>query len=67
MMKSIEEANIKEGVRVLVRVDWNVPVNENGEILDDFRIKQSLDTIKYLVERRTKISGTRRKKILTTT
>ena len=37
-MKSIEKANIKEGTRVLVRVDWNLPVNETGEILDASRI-----------------------------
>lgn len=33
--------------RVLVRVDWNVPI-ENGQIIDDYRIKCSLPTLAYL-------------------
>jgi phosphoglycerate kinase len=41
--------------RVLVRCDFNVPFDKNGEISDDFRIKQSLPTIKYLLERKAKI------------
>ena len=36
--------------RVLVRCDFNVPIDEKGNILDDFRIKQTLPTIKYLIE-----------------
>jgi phosphoglycerate kinase len=41
--------------RVLVRCDFNVPLNENGDILDDYRIIQSLPTIKYLLENQAKI------------
>ncbi len=48
-MKSIKEASDLEGKKVLVRVDWNVPI-ENGEVLDDFRIEKSLPTVKYLLE-----------------
>ncbi len=47
-MKSIEKADIKKGTRVLVRVDWNVPIGENGEILDASRIEVSLKTIEYI-------------------
>jgi phosphoglycerate kinase len=47
-MKSIEEAEIKEGTRVLVRVDWNVPVNGLDEVVDGSRIEFSLKTIEYV-------------------
>ena len=53
--KSVEDIEVK-GKRVLLRVDFNVPLNINtGAISDDSRIRASLPTIKYLVDHKAKV------------
>lgn len=49
-MKSLEEANITEKSVVLVRTDWNVPV-QDGKILDSSRIEASAKTINYILSK----------------
>ncbi len=46
-MKSIKDIKKLDGVRVLVRLDLNVPI-QNNVIVDDFRIKKALPLIQYL-------------------
>lgn len=52
-MKSITECDCKNK-KVVVRVDYNVPIKD-GKILDDTRIRASLETINYLLERNAKV------------
>lgn len=43
------------GKRVLVRVDFNVPLDKERRITDDARIKASLPTINYLIDKKAKV------------
>ena len=52
--KSVEDIEVK-GKRVLVRCDFNVPLDENRNITDDTRIVGALPTIKYLIDNGAKV------------
>lgn len=52
--KTIEDIDVN-GKRVLVRCDFNVPQDEEGNITDDRRIIAALPTIKYLMEHNAKV------------
>jgi len=54
MMKSIRQLKNIRGKRVLVRVDFNVPIR-GGKILDTFRIEKAMPTINYLRKKGAKI------------
>ena len=53
-MKRIDEMNLKNK-KVIIRVDFNVPLDKNLKIVDDNRIKESLTTIKYCLDNNCKI------------
>ncbi len=52
--KSLRDVPVS-GKRILVRVDFNVPIDDQGNIVDDIRIKASLPTIEYLLDAQAKI------------
>ncbi len=47
-MKTLKDFEVKDK-RVLVRVDFNVDIDEQGRVLENFKIAQTLPTIKYLL------------------
>ncbi len=54
MKKTIRDINVAHK-RVLVRVDYNVPMNAELKIVDDTRITATLPTINYLIEHGAKV------------
>ncbi len=52
--KSITDIDIK-GKKVLMRADFNVPLDDNGNITDDIRIKAAIPTIEYILKQSGKL------------
>ena len=52
--KSVEDIDVA-GKKVLVRCDFNVPFDENGNITDTKRIDEAMKTIRYLVDHDAKV------------
>lgn len=53
-MKFIDEVEIRHK-RVLLRVDFNVPLKADGNIADDSRIRETIPTIKHLLDQKNKV------------
>jgi len=53
-MKSVKDCELAEK-RVLVRVDFNVPMDDAGVITDDIRMRQALPTLQYIREQQGKV------------
>jgi phosphoglycerate kinase len=52
--KTIRDVDL-QGKRVLLRADYNVPIDDAGQITADFRIRQSLQTIRALLEQNVRL------------
>ncbi len=53
-MKTLKDIEYLSGVKVLVRVDFNVPI-KNGVVVEDFRVRAALPTIDYLIGKGAKV------------
>lgn len=53
-IRTLEDLDVA-GKKVLIRVDYNVPMDEQGNITDDTRIAKSLDTLRYCLDRNARL------------
>lgn len=49
--QTVRDYKFRHGTKVLVRVDFNVPLSDNGEILNTYKIDKSIPTIEYLANK----------------
>lgn len=54
MLRTIRHLKNLKGKRVLIRVDFNVPIDKTG-VTDDTRIRETLPTIKYLLKKKARV------------
>ena len=54
MLRTLNQLKNIKGKRVLLRVDFNVPIDKRG-VTDDTRIRGTLPTIKFLLSRKAKV------------
>lgn len=55
MLRTLKQVKNLKGKRVLLRVDFNVPVDFKGKISDDTRIRETIPTISYLLKKKARV------------
>jgi phosphoglycerate kinase len=53
-MKSVSDIGVFKNIPILLRASLNVPV-ENGKVVDDYRLRRALTTIRFLTEREARV------------